>query len=166
MRWCGKERGESRRAEWSVVLSELCNISEIQTPPSPIAGDLSWMDHNEQDIGELHNIIQSKGLVFACSETDLSIRPGWFYQANEEPYSIERLFNTYLRSCGANTTFNLNIPLESFVIFNDSGNRIYSGFTVGHRKICPVDAECEKMTLFVTSARDEVIMRDISVYGE
>lgn len=64
----------------------------------------------DQDIGELHNIIQSKGLVFAGSETDLSIRPGWFYHANQEPHSIERLFNTYLRSCGANTTFNLNIP--------------------------------------------------------
>ena len=52
----------------------------------------------------------SEGLVFCPSEIDMSIRRGWFYHPEEEPHSLERLFNTYLRSVGANTTFNLNIP--------------------------------------------------------
>ena len=49
----------------------------------------------------------------------MSIRPGWFYHENEEPHSLERLFNTYLNSVGANTTFNLNIPPMPNGRFND-----------------------------------------------
>ena len=37
-------------------------------------------------------------------------RSGWFYHKNEEPHSLERLFETYLRTVGNNSTFNLNIP--------------------------------------------------------
>ena len=40
----------------------------------------------------------------------MSIRPGWFYHPDEEPHSLQRLFDTYLRSVGGNTTFCLNIP--------------------------------------------------------
>ena len=40
----------------------------------------------------------------------MSIRPGWFWHENEEPHSLERLYNTYLRSCGANACLNLNVP--------------------------------------------------------
>ena len=61
-------------------------------------------------IGSISNIMYSKGLVFAPSEVDMSIRDGWFYHADEQPHSLERLFNTYLNSVGSNTTFILNIP--------------------------------------------------------
>ena len=40
----------------------------------------------------------------------MSIRPGWFYRDTEQAHSLERLFDTYLNSVGANTTFNLNVP--------------------------------------------------------
>ena len=48
--------------------------------------------------------------AFCGAEIDMSIRPGWFYHANEEPHSLERLMKTYIHSCGGNTSFNLNIP--------------------------------------------------------
>lgn len=110
VRWCGNEAGQARRAEWAVVPSELCFRADVQTGPAPLAGDLSFMYNSDQNIGELNNIMCSKGLVFAGSEIDMSIRPGWFYHSNEEPHSLERLFNTYINSCGANTSFNLNVP--------------------------------------------------------
>ncbi len=236
VRWCGNEGGDARRAEWAVVPSELCYFAEVQTPASPVAGDLSRMCNWDNDIGELSNIIQSKGLVFAGSEIDMSIRPGWFYHANEEPHSLERLYNTYLRSCGANTSFNLNVPpmpsgrfdprdirrlrelgemiennigekkivpctvekipvegsaqcryivklerkakvnyvtlredirfgqrIESFRIFS-GGTRLYEGYTVGHKKICAVSHETDRIEIVITSARDDVMMRDITVY--
>ena len=50
------------------------------------------------------------GERFIPAEADVSIRPGWFYHKEEEPHSLERLFNTYLRTVGNNSTFNLNIP--------------------------------------------------------
>lgn len=68
------------------------------------------MYNADQNIGALSNIIYSKGLVFAPSEIDMSIRPGWFYRDTEQAHSLERLFDTYLNSVGANTTFNLNVP--------------------------------------------------------
>ena len=61
----------------------------------------------------------SKALTFCPAETDMSIRPGWFYHEDEEPHSLDRLFNTYLRTVGGNTTFNLNIPPMKNGKFNE-----------------------------------------------
>ncbi len=236
VRWCGNEAGQARRAEWAVVPSELCYRCEVQTGPGPLQGDLSFMYNPDQNIGELHNIMYSKGLVFAGSEIDMSIRPGWFYHKKEEPHSLERLFRTYLNSCGANTSFNLNVPpmpsgrfdprdiqrlkelgealegafgkskkanctvtrvetgsdtqckfeikfaeptdvryinlmedlacgqrVESFRVYNGA-LPVYNGYTIGHRKICPVNVKTEALTLFITGARDTVEMREISAY--
>lgn len=110
IRWCGNEDGSARHAEWAVVPSELCPNCEIQTSPGPYSGDLSFMYNMDLNIGAMNNIIYSKGLVFAPSEVDMSIRPGWFYHEKENPHSLDRLFDTYLRSVGGNTTFILNIP--------------------------------------------------------
>lgn len=240
VRWCGNEAGQARRAEWAVVPTELCPRCEVQTSPAPMSdgADLSFMYNPEGNIGEIHNIMYSRGLAFAGSEIDMSIRPGWFYHENEEPHSLERLFRTYLNSCGANTTFNLNIPpmpsgrfdprdierlhelgaalenafgeskkvpctvtkidtgsdtqckyeialdgetdvrfinlmedialgqrIENFRIYDENGGCIFAGYTVGHRKLCHVNTKTSKLTLFVTGARDTVVMREIGVYG-
>lgn len=111
-RWCGNEAGEARHAEWAVVPSELCFYSEVQTGAGPMAedGSLSYMYNTNREIGTMPNILYSKGLVFAPAEIDMSIRPGWFWHENEEPHSLERLYNTYLCSCGANACLNLNVP--------------------------------------------------------
>ena len=110
IRWCGNESGSARAAEWAVVPWELCYFCEKQTEGKLFDGELKHIYNSDKDIGTLENIMYSSGLVFCPSEIDMSIRPGWFYHPEEEPHSLERLFNTYLRSVGGNTTFNLNIP--------------------------------------------------------
>ncbi len=111
IRWCGNESGTAAHAQWGVVPMELCpRVKEIQTGEGPFCGTLDGIYNSDDDIGALNNIIYSKGLVFAPAETDMSIRPGWFYHPEEEPHSLERLFNTYLGTVGGNTTFNLNVP--------------------------------------------------------
>lgn len=112
IRWCGNEAGQARHSEWAVVPSELCHYGKIQTGPGPMAsqGSLSYLYNTEQELGTMSNILYSKGLVFAPSEIDMSIRPGWFWHPQEEPHSLERLFRTYLTSTGANACLNLNIP--------------------------------------------------------
>ncbi len=110
VRWCGNECAKARHSEWAVVPSELCYFSEVQTPPSPIAGDLSGMENVDPDIGVMNNIMYSKGLVFAGAEIDVSIRKGWFWHEEEEPHSLEKLFDIYLTSVGANACLNLNVP--------------------------------------------------------
>ena len=166
IRWCGNESGSSRYAEWSVVPSELCPNCEIQTSPGPFSGELSFMYNTDGNIGSLSNIMYSKGLVFAPSEVDMSIRPGWFYHEDEEPHSLDRLFDTYLRSVGGNTTFILNIPPKPDGTFDERdvkrlkelGDKIRESFSVNlaeGKKItvtpycnsdtqCTVDIELEK----------------------
>lgn len=112
IRWCGNEAGVAREAEWAVVPSELCHYSEVQTGPGPLAdsGDLEFLYNTNQDIGQIHNIMYSKGLTFTPAEINMSIRPGWFWHPHEEPHSLERLFRTYLTSVGSNGCFHLNLP--------------------------------------------------------
>lgn len=112
IRCCGNEAGVSRKAEWSVVPHELVYLAEKQTGPGPLAdaGTLEFLESASECIGDLHTIQYSRGLAFCGQEIDMSIRPGWFYHEYEKPHSLERLMNTYINSCGANTSFNLNIP--------------------------------------------------------
>lgn len=138
IRWCGNESGSARVAEWAVVPWELCYFCEKQTEGKLFDGELKHIYNSDKDIGTLENIMYSSGLVFCPSEIDMSIRPGWFYHPEEEPHSLERLFNTYLRSVGGNTTFNLNIPPmpngkfdpRDIVRLKELGDKIRSSFAV------------------------------------
>ena len=138
IRWCGNESGSARAAEWAVVPWELCYFCEKQTEGKLFDGELKHIYNSDKDIGTLENIMYSSGLVFCPSEIDMSIRPGWFYHPEEEPHSLERLFNTYLRSVGGNTTFNLNIPpmpngkfdQRDIVSLKELGDKIRSSFAV------------------------------------
>lgn len=138
IRWCGNESGSARAAEWAVVPWELCYFCEKQTEGKLFDGELKHIYNSDKDIGTLENIMYSSGLVFCPSEIDMSIRPGWFYHPEEEPHSLERLFNTYLRSVGGNTTFNLNIPPmpngkfdpRDIVRLKELGDKIRSSFAV------------------------------------
>ena len=111
MRWCGNESGTAPHAQWCVVPYELCSIAEHKTEIEPLMeGSLDGIMNSDTTLGSISNIMYSKALTFCPAETDMSIRPGWFYHENEEPHSLDRLFNTYLRTVGGNSTFNLNIP--------------------------------------------------------
>lgn len=119
VRWCGNEAGTARHAEWAVVPSELCTLAEVQTGPSPIKGDLSFMQNCDMTIGDMSNIMYSKGLVFAGAEIDMSIRKGWFWHEEEDPHSLDKLFNTYLNSVGANACLHLNVPPNRDGLFDE-----------------------------------------------
>lgn len=112
IRWCGNEAGVARHAEWSVIPSELCFYSDVQTGPGPMAeeGSLSYLYNTEQELGTMPNILYSKGLTYTPAEINMSIRPGWFWHKNEDPHSLERLYHTYLTSVGANSCMHLNLP--------------------------------------------------------
>ena len=256
IRWCGNEAGTARHSEWADVPSELCHYGKKQTGPGPMAeeGDLSFLYNTCQNLGTLDNILYSKGLTFTPAEIDMSIRPGWFWHEKEEPHSLERLFQVYLNSVGANCCLNLNLPpnrdglmdvrdvqrlqelgalldrelghpipartgkrengfptqpvyeitfdharndfkyivlrediakgqrVESFQIVAETadGNRypFYQGTTIGNRKICQLadpftgqnpltktlEYGAERLLVHITSARDEVFLKEITVY--
>ena len=110
IRWVGNEAGQARAAEWMVVPGELCYRAEIQTDQSLIEGSLDGIYNTWPRLGETDVIQYSRGLAFCPSETDMSIRPGWFYHPEEEPHSLERLMRTYITSVGGSSLFHLNIP--------------------------------------------------------
>lgn len=120
IRWCGNESGTAAHAQWAVVPSELCfHNKNVQTGEGPLAGSLDGVYNTDMDLGALNNILYSKGLVFSPAETDMSIRPGWFWHKEQEPHSLERLFDTYLGTVGGNTTFNLNVPPTREGLFDE-----------------------------------------------
>lgn len=115
VRWCGNEAGEVRESEWSVVAKDM-------TDPS-ITAELSQHEDNEEfrdrpldetqsDLGSKERLKNEKELVWYPAETDVSIRPGWFYHEEEDDKvrSFENLKDIYLKSVGGNTTLLLNIP--------------------------------------------------------
>ena len=114
VRWCGNEAGVARQSEWAVVPHELCYWAQRQTGAGPLheaaPHALDTLYNTDPLIGTAPQIFYIDGLVCTPCEIDMSIRPGWFCHENEEPHSLERLFNTYLTSVGANAAFNLNVP--------------------------------------------------------
>lgn len=147
IRWCGNEGGHARHAEWSVVPRELCfRRTTAQTSKGPLCGSLSYLYNSLDEIGSLHTILYSEGLVFAGSEIDMSIRPGWFYHPEEEPHSLDRLLKTYINSVGGNANFLLNIPPMPNGLFDprDIARLRELGETLRSIFAQPIDAKIEK----------------------
>ena len=234
VRWCGNEAGTGRAEEWAVVPSELCFRSEIQTGAGPEEGSLAGLYNSDPAIGTLSQIRYTKGLVFAGAEFDMSIRPGWFYHAKEEPHCLERLMKTYITSVGGNGCLNLNVPpmpngrfderdvarmkefgealkaafgtpieaavetkalsetqceitltlpekkhisyvvleenlsvgqrVEMFTVKNADGGQMFRGTTIGHKRICPVSADTDKVTVNILSARAKPAFRAVKLF--
>ena len=115
IRWCGNEAGEVRPSEWSVVAKDM-------TDPA-ITAALSQQEDNEEfrnrpldetqtDLGSRERLANEKELAWYPAETDVSIRPGWFYHEEEDNQvrSFENLKDIYLKSVGGNTTLFLILP--------------------------------------------------------
>ena len=112
IRWCGNEAGKARESEWAVVPTDLCHYAKSQTEKGPLAdvGDLSYIYTTNKTLGDLHQILYAKGLAFVPSEIDTSIRKGWFWHKEQEPKSLQQLFQIYLNSVGQNACLHLNVP--------------------------------------------------------
>ena len=122
VRWVGTETGYGRETEWSVLPAD--NLDQ-----SSISGD-SQKDINVkpsgflkgQDIGGREKLKNAKGLVWYPAETDVSIRPGWFYHEKEDSKvkTPEKLLDIYYSSVGRNGVLLLNIPPNKEGLIADS----------------------------------------------
>ncbi len=114
VRWIGNESGNGRASEWAVLPSEFCSRAEVQTGPAPMAeyGHPIYMYNTQDDLGSVAKLMFSKGLTFVPAEVDTTIKPytHWFWEPNEEPRSVEDLFEVYKNSVGHNACLNLNVP--------------------------------------------------------
>jgi alpha-L-fucosidase len=97
IRWVGNEQGWAGETCWSMLKAEGHGIGNDNPP--------STKSLNEGDLD---------GESWIPAECDVSIRPGWFYHANEDDKvkTPEHLFDLWERSVGHNANFHLNFPVD------------------------------------------------------
>lgn len=94
IRWVGNEKGYANQTTWSTI-----NRDSIY-PGMP--------DFSRFSSG------QELGSHWVPTETDVSIRPGWFYHSSEDDKvkSLEHLWDIYCNSVGLNSNLLLNLPVD------------------------------------------------------
>ena len=92
IRWVGNESGNAGQTCWSTI-------------------DTAGMAPGKADATYL-NTGDINGKYWIPAETDVSIRPGWFYHAseNDKVKTPQELMNLYYQSVGCNSLLLLNIP--------------------------------------------------------
>ncbi|KAK8806998.1 hypothetical protein WA158_003757, partial [Blastocystis sp. Blastoise] len=66
--------------------------------------------------------------VYAPLYLDVSIRPGWFYHANEQPKTLSQLVNIYFKSVGRNYQLQLNVPPTKDGLLDDRDVKVLEEF--------------------------------------
>ena len=96
VRWIGNEIGVAGETNWSTV-----DPSVVPYPGATGEQVMHMLQH-----GDPH------GTVWRPGETDVSIRPGWFYHPaeNERVKSVDQLVDLYFTSVGRNSKLLLNVP--------------------------------------------------------
>jgi len=127
LRWVGTESGYGRETEWSVVpipIKEALASAEASLDELFIPGDMT-----AEDLGSRDKIASARALAWYPAETDVSIRPGWFYHAgqDEEVKTPEKLIDIYFSSVGRNGVLLLNIPPDRRGLIHDSDVRSLVG---------------------------------------
>ena len=128
IRWCGNEAGDTRESEWSVLPTAFMTPEEVAAS-SQQADTAEFrekrIDNMARDLGSREFLRGAKGYRWYPSETDTSIRPGWFYHASEDDRvrSPETLIDIWYRTVGGNSTLLLNIPPDRRGLFHENDVR-------------------------------------------
>ena len=93
--WMGNEQGVNGETCWS-------RLDTAGYTPGAGSPSLEILNHGKPD-----------GVAWISAETDVSIRPGWFYHANEQPKSLQELLSIYYTSVGRNSLLLLNVPPDT-----------------------------------------------------
>lgn len=118
-RWVGNEQGHCGDPCWSTLNTEGATPSDNKPAPSELE-----TGHK----GEAH---------WVPAEVDVSIRPGWFWHADEHPKTVDELMEIYYNSVGRNGLLLLNVPPDTcgripaedsavLVAFRQERDRIFS----------------------------------------
>ncbi len=119
VRWVGTESGHGREEEWSVVpvgKKNKFNEGSQTKVDSPPAGDMMG-----SVLGSRSQLRDGDALKWYPAETDVSIRPGWFYHESEDKKvkTPKYLKEIYFHSVGRNGVLLLNIPPDKRGLITD-----------------------------------------------
>lgn len=117
VRWVGNEKGIGRETEWSatVLTPGIYPRSGEQNKELGIFG-------KAKDLGGRDMVARATELFWYPSEVDVSIRPGWFYHADQDKQvkSLSHLTDIYFKSVGYNSVLLLNIPPDLRGLINEN----------------------------------------------
>lgn len=117
VRWVGNEKGIGRETEWSAT---------ALTPGIyPRFGEQNkelGIFGKAKDLGGRDIVARATELFWYPSEVDVSIRPGWFYHADQDKQvkSLNHLTDIYFKSVGYNSVLLLNIPPDLRGLINEN----------------------------------------------
>lgn len=136
VRWVGTESGYGRETEWSVVPGDRMKNETIASE-SQQKDEFKPVDLMNKDLGSREVIFKAKSLVWYPAETDVSIRPGWFYHPAEDNKvkSPEKLLDIYFSSVGRNGVLLLNIPPDKNGLIHQSDIAALAGFDALKKKV-------------------------------
>lgn len=163
IRWIGNEQGKTRKQEWSVVPTLYLNSNFVSDNSQKKVGKPPKA--YKKDIGSRKAIKNISAFCFYPAETDVSIRPGWFYHEKED-FRVKNeyeLWEIYKNSVGNNSALLLNVPpnkkgllsqtdVESLIAF---GNKIKYEFSLDLVKyILPKASSESSLAVNVIAADD------------
>lgn len=117
VRWVGNERGIGRETEWSATA-----LTPGIYPRSGEQNKKLGIYGKAKDLGGRDIVARATELFWYPSEVDVSIRPGWFYHADQDKQvkSLNHLTNIYFKSVGYNSVLLLNIPPDLRGVINEN----------------------------------------------
>ncbi len=132
-RWVGNENGYAGETCWSTLNTEGATPSD------------------NKPAAEVLTVGHQGGSHWVPAEEDVSIRPGWFWHADEHPKTVDELMEIYYNSVGRNGLLLLNVPPDTrgripaedsavLVAFKQERDRIFSNDLAQGAKI---KAYCE-----------------------
>jgi len=112
IRWVGNERGIAGKTNWNY-------LDTIGFTPGQGAPHVDTLNQGN-----------AFGRVWIPAECDVSIRPGWFYHANEDEKvkSGEQLFDLYLKSVGRGSNLLLNVPPDRRGVIHENDSAALMAF--------------------------------------
>lgn len=135
VRWVGTESGYGRETEWSVIPNVVQDPQSSADASQQLFGDNAFVpgDLTDEDLGSRSRLANATSLTWYPAETDVSIRPGWFYHQSQDNLvkSPAKLADIYYSSVGRNSVLLLNIPPDKRGRITNSDIRSL----VGMRKI-------------------------------
>jgi alpha-L-fucosidase len=102
VRWVGNESGNAGETCWSTLNISKGSLADVKGKAiAPGIADEKYLNVGDPD-----------GKLWIPAETDVSIRPGWFWhdKENDKVKTAKELVNLYYKSVGRNSLLLLNIP--------------------------------------------------------
>lgn len=111
VRWCGNESGQVNKTNWDMISTDTLYAGK--------PGVENLLSTGSED-----------GTKWIPAESDVSIRPGWFYHAKEDSLvkTPEQLFTIYLNTVGRGSLMLLNVPPDRDGYLHENDVKSLEGF--------------------------------------